>query len=220
MAALDAVLGLDHEVTYHLVDDSTQNNAPPLGYDQLIQTALAQRPDLQSLTFGQQSAQKFARAQWDQLLPTISALGTVGSVPIRTDQYYVSNWWGAVGVNMSFPIFEGFLYSSEAKEAVYRSRADAERTRDLRDQIVRDVRTAWLQANTAYQRIAVTAQLLKEANLALQLAQTRYQLGLSSIVELSQAQLQQTSAAIDNTNAQYQYRLSLAALNYQVGAHP
>ncbi len=82
------------------------------------------------------------------------------------------------------------------------------------------MRTAWLQANTAYQRIGVTAQLLKEANLGLQLAQTRYQLGLSSIVELSQAQLQQTSAAIDNTNAQYQYRLALATLNYQIGANP
>jgi outer membrane protein len=220
MATLDAVLGLDHEITYELADDSAPNNAPPSDYEQLIQSALAQRPDLQSLTFGQQSAQKFARAQWDQLLPSISALGTVGSVPVRTGQYYTANWWGAVGVNMNIPIFDGFLYSSEAKEAVYRSRADVERTRNLRDQIVRDVRTAWLQANTAYQRIAVTAQLLKQANLALQLAQTRYQLGLSSIVELSQAQLQQTSAAIDNTNALYQYKLSLATLNYQIGTYP
>jgi outer membrane protein len=220
MATLDAVLGLDHEITYKLVDDSAEAKAPPTDYDQLVQSALAQRPDLQSRVLGQQSAQKFARAQWDQLLPSISALSTIGLVPVRTDQYYVSNWWGAVGVNLNIPIFNGFLYSSEAKEAVYRSRADAERTRDLRDQIVRDVRTAWLQANTAYQRIGVTAQLLKEANLSLQLAQTRYQLGLSSIVELSQAQLQQTSAAIDNTNAQYQYRLSLAALNYQIGANP
>jgi outer membrane protein len=220
MAALDAVLGLDHEAAYELVDDSTPSDAPPAEPDQLVQSALAQRPDLQARILGQQSAQKFARAQWDQLLPSISALSTVGSVPVRTDQYYIANWWGAVGVNLNIPIFNGFLYSSEAKEAAYRSRADAERTRDLRDQIVRDVRTAWLQANTAYQRIGVTAQLLKEANLSLQLAQTRYQLGLSSIVELSQAQLQQTSAAIDNTNAQYQYRLSLAALNYQVGTNP
>ena len=121
---------------------------------------------------------------------------------------------------MEIPIFNGFLYSSEAKEARYRAQADAERTRNLRDQIVRDVRTAWLQANTAYQRIAVTTELLKQANLSLQLAQTRYQLGLSSIVELSQAQLQQTSAAIDNTNAQYEYRLALATLDYQTGATP
>ena len=220
MATLDSVLGLDHEVTYQLVDDSTQNNAPPPDFNPLIQAALAQRPDLQSLTFGRQSAQDFARAQWDQMLPSVTAAGTVGSVPIRVDQYYLNNWWGAIGVNVNIPIFNGFLYSSEAKEAKYRAQADAERTRNLRDQIVRDVRTAWLQANTTYQRIGVTAELLKEANMALQLAQTRYQLGLSSIVELSQAQLQQTSAAIDNTNAQYGYRLALATLNYQVGTTP
>jgi outer membrane protein len=217
MAALDAVLGLDHQVAYQLADEASQANAPPADLNPLIQTALAQRPDLQSLIFGQQSAQKFARAQWDQRLPSITAAGTVGTVPIRVDQYYSNNWWGGIGVNMNIPIFNGFLYSSEAKEASYRAQADAERTRDLRDLIVRDVRTAWLQANTAYQRISVTAELLKQANLALQLAQTRYQLGLSSIVELSQAQLQQTSAAIDNTNAQYEYRLSLATLDYQTG---
>jgi outer membrane protein len=220
MATLDTVLGLDHEVTYQLIDDASQNPPPPPDFHPLIQTALTQRPDLQSLTFGQQSAQKFARAQWDQRLPSITAAGTVGTIPVRADQYYTSNWWGGIGVNMNIPIFNGFLYGAEAKEATYRAQADAERTRDLRDRIVRNVRTAWLQANTAYQRIGVTAELLQQANMALQLAQTRYQLGLSSIVELSQAELQQTSAAIDNTNAQYEYRLSLATLNYQIGTTP
>jgi outer membrane protein len=220
MATLDTVLGLDHEVVYQLIDDAGPNPNPPPDFNPLIQTALTQRPDLQSLTLGQQSAQKFARTQWDQRLPSITAAGTVGTIPIRVDQYYTNNWWGGIGVNMNIPIFNGFLYGAEAREARYRAQADAERTRDLRDRIVRDVRTAWLQANTAYQRIGVTGELLKQANMALQLAQTRYQLGLSSIVELSQAQLQQTSAAIDNTNAQYEYRLSLATLNYQIGTTP
>jgi outer membrane protein len=66
----------------------------------------------------------------------------------------------------------------------------------------------------------VTAQLVKEANLAMDLASTRYKLGLSSIVELSQAQLQQTSAQIQDTSARYQYRLSLSTLNYEIGAAP
>jgi outer membrane protein len=220
MAALDTVLGLDHEVTYQLVDDATQTTAPPADFHPLVQTALTQRPDLQSLTYVEQSAQKFARAQWEQRLPSITAAGTAGTVPVRVDQYYTNNWWGGIVVNMNIPIFNGFLYNAEAKEAKYRAQADGERARALRDQIVRDVHTAWLQANTAYQRIGVTAELLKQANMALQLAQTRYQLGLSSIVELSQAQLQQTSAAIDNTNAQYEYRLALATLDYQVGTTP
>jgi hypothetical protein len=57
--------------------------------------------------------------------------------------------------------------------------------RDLRDRIARDVRTSWVNANTAYQRLAVTQQLLEQANLALNLVQSRYNLGLGSIVELN-----------------------------------
>ena len=55
--------------------------------------------------------------------------------------------------------------------------------------IARDVRVAWLNATTAYDRLALTRQLLQHAQSAVDLAQSRYDLGLSSIVELSQAQL-------------------------------
>lgn len=220
MAALDEILGLDHHVQYTLVEENATAQPPPDAAQPLIQLALRQRPDLQALSYHQQSATKLARAQREQMLPTISALATVGSVPVRSDQFYTSNWWGAAGVNMSIPIFNGFLYNAQAKEATIRAEADSEQARALRDQIVRDVRTAWLASRTAWQRVAVTQQLVNQANLALQLAQTRYKLGLSSIVELSQAQLQQTQAAIGNTNAQYQYRLSLATLNYETGTQP
>jgi outer membrane protein len=220
MAALDAVLGLDRQVTYRLMDDSTPMQPPPSDPSQLTQLGLQQRPDLQALNFDQQAAVKFSHAQRDQMLPSISALGTVGSVPIRPAAYYTQNWWGAVGVNLNIPVFNGFLFSAQAKEASIRSEAASEQTRVLRDQIVRDIRTSWLAANTAFQRFQVTAELLNQANLALKLAQTRYQLGLSSIVELSQAQFQQTDAAIGNTNAQYQYKLALATLSYQIGVNP
>lgn len=220
MAALDAVLGLDRPVTYELVEDSAPLSAPPADADQLLHLAFQQRPDLQALNYSQQAAVKFSHAERDQMLPSITAAGTAGIVPIRPATYYLNNWWGGIGVNMNIPVFNGFLYSAQAKEASIRAQAASEQSRDLRDRIARDVRTAWLASNTAYQRVAVTAELLNQANLALKLAQTRYQLGLSSIVELSQAQFQQTDAAIGNTDAQYQYRLALATLNYQTGATP
>jgi outer membrane protein len=220
MAALDAVLGLDRQTTYDLVENDATLQAPPTDADQLLQLAFKQRPDLQASTYSQQAAVKFSHAQRDQMLPSISAAGTVGSVPIRPAAYYLTNWWGGIGVNMNIPIFNGFLYSAQAKEASIRAQAASEHSRDLRDKIARDVRTAWLAANTAYQRVTVSDELLKEADLALKLAQTRYQLGLSSIVELSQAQFQQTDAAIGSADAQYQYRLALATMNYQTGATP
>ncbi len=77
------------------------------------------------------------------------------------------------------------------------------------------MRTSWLNANTAYQRVSVTQQLLDQASLGLDLAQTRYKLGLSSIVELSQAELQQTQAQISSAQAGYDYRLALTVLRYQ-----
>jgi outer membrane protein len=227
VAALTAVLGFDKQVNYELTEEEAQLPAPPPDVDVLISTALKQRPDLQALTYGQQASERFHRAQRDQLFPTISALGIVGGTPVRPDcidgcfpNYFISSWYGAVGVNMSIPIFNGFLYTAESSEANYRAKAAAETTRDLRDSVVRDVRTAWLSTNTAFQRVGVAAELAKEADLSLSLANSRYQLGLGSIVELSQAQLQQADAAIGYVNAQYQYRLALSTLNYEIGQQP
>jgi outer membrane protein len=229
IAALTAVLGFDKNIRYELVEDDSQAPPPPPpDVDVLINTALQQRPDLQTLTFNQQAAEKFRRAQRDQLFPTISALGIAGATPVRPDcvggtcnpGYFISSWYGAVGVNVEVPIFNGFLFTASASEAKFRANAARESTRNLHDNVVRDVRTAWLSATNAFQKVGVSDELAKEANLSLSLAQGRYQMGLSSIVELSQAQLQQTDAAIGYVNAQYQYRLALSALNFEIGAQP
>ena len=219
-AALDAVLGYDRPTNYTLVAGTGALAALPPNAAPLIATAIQNRPDLQSLQWNEQAARKYSRAQHEQLLPTISALGTVGKTPVGSSQYFPTDWYGAVGVNMSVPIFNGFRYTAEASQASLEAKAAAERTRDLRDQVVRDVRTAWLNANTALQRVTVTGQLLQQANLALNLAQTRYKLGLSSIVELSQAQLQQTQAAISDANARSQYGFAMADLRFQTGVQP
>jgi outer membrane protein len=229
IAALSAVLGFDNEVHYELAEDEAQAPPPPPDVDVLIHTAMQQRPDLQALTFNQQAAEKFHRAQRDQFFPTISALGIAGASPVRPDcvadtpcapNYFVSSWYGAVGVNMSVPIFDGFLFTAQASEANLRAKAAAENTRNLRDEVSRDVRTAWLAANTAFQKVDVAEELEKQADLAMNYAQGRYKLGLASIVELSQAQLQQTDAAIGYVNAQYQYRLALSTLNFEIGVQP
>ncbi len=220
MAALNEVLALNTAVTYTLVDDSTAPAAPPVDINALTAAALQQRPDLQAASLQQQSALKYSRAEHDLRLPTVTALGTVGGTPVRDGRYYPSSWDGAIGLNLNVPLFNGFLNSSLAREADLRAQSAGEQQRALRDVIVRQVRTAWLEATSSYQREGVAAQLLQQADASLRLATSRYQLGLSSIVELSQAQLAQTQAAIANTNAQYQYRLSLAALNYQTGVQP
>lgn len=213
-ASLNTILGFEKQQTYLLVDETSATVAPPpQDSDTLLTQAFQARPDLAEIEAQYQAAEHFRRAEHDLMRPSISALATVGDTPVRADQ--LSPWFGAAGVNLSFPVFNGFQYSARAKEADYRAAALKEQVRDVRDRIARDVQVTWMAVNAAYQRVGVTAQLLDQANLALDLAQTRYKLGLASIVELSQAQLQQTEAAIGNTNSRYAYQQSLAELAYQ-----
>jgi outer membrane protein len=213
MASLSAVLGYPNLKNFTLVEDTTPLAPPTENVDQLIADALSQRPEILALEFESESAEKLHAAETDQLLPTISALGAVGGAPVRDDR--LSSRYGAVGVNIQIPVFNGFLFTARSKAAELRAQAAQQRLFDLRDRISRDVRTSWLNASTAYNRVNVSQQLLDQANRALDLAQTRYQLGLSSIVELSQAQLQQTQAEIGSAQATYDYRLALSVLKYQ-----
>jgi len=220
IAALSAVLGYEKQMNFQLVDDTDFLPALPPDADALIEQAVQNRPDLQSLKFQEEAARKFSKAQHEQLLPTINALGVVGETPVGSSEYFATNWYGAVGGNVSVSIFNGFRFAAQASEAALQAQAASQQTRALREQVARDVRTAWLNANTALQRVTVTGELVKEANTALDLAKTRYDLGLSSIVELSQVELQQTEAAIDNANARSQYGFAIATINFQTGAQP
>ncbi|MGE5205750.1 MAG: TolC family protein [Chlamydiota bacterium] len=215
MANLSALLGYATLHNYDLAEETTPLVPPPPDINQLTAEAMTKRPELAALDYSYRAAQKYHLAQRDQLLPTIRGLGVVGSTPLAGN-VALAPWYGAVGINVEVPVFNGFLYSAQSHEAQLRAQAAQQRLRDLQDRIARDVRNAWLNAGTAYSRVAVTQQLLQEANLALDLSQTRYKLGLASIVELSQAQLQQTQAQISNTQANYGYRLAMAVLNFQI----
>lgn len=212
-ASLSAILGFSSLQNFQLVDDTSVVTAPADNVDDLITSAFTTRPEILALEFQSESAQRFQKAERDLLFPSIQALGAVGDTPVRNP--VISNWYGAVGVNVDIPVFNGFLFTAKAREASLRAQATQERLRDIRDRIARDVRTSWLNAKTAYDRLAVSQQLLDQANLSLNLAQSRYNLGLGSIVELSQAQLQQTQAQISSVGAGYDYRLALAVLQYQ-----
>ncbi|UWZ84550.1 TolC family protein [Occallatibacter riparius] len=217
MASLNAVLGSEADQTYDLVDETPANpQAAPTNTEELVQLAFRQRPDLASLDERFLAAKQFASAEHDLMRPTISALATAGGTPVRADQIQ-SSWYGAAGANISIPVFNGFEYSARAKEADFRAQAASEQVRNLRETVARDVRSAVLNAQIAFQRIGVTRQLLDQANTSLELAQARYKVGLSGIVDLTQSQLAQTEAEIAYTNARFAYQTALAAVRYQTG---
>ena len=217
LASLSAILGYSNNQDFQLVEEASALTPPALDVQPLIQQALQQRPEIKALQFEVESAQKFGSAEHDLWRPTVSALGVVGSTPVR-DDHITPNWYGAVGVNINIPVFNGFLYNARAKTADLQTEVNRQRLTDLSNTISRDVRISWQDTNSAYERLAVTQQLRQQASLALDLAQTRYNLGLGSIVEFTQAELQKTEADIADTDATYQYRLAQIALAFATAA--
>jgi outer membrane protein len=214
-ATLSATLGAPLPTTYELADE-TLPPSPPSDSAGLVTEALRDRPDVASQRLSGEAAAQFADAQRALWLPTVSAVAALGVTPYH--QIGLANQYSAVGINVSVPLSNGNLYPALRAEAVFRASAEEQRLRDLENLIARDVHIAWLNAQTGFQRLDLTNQLLAQASTALELAQARYTLGLSSIVELTQAQLNKTQAEIEQASARYEYQVRSATLRFETGA--
>ncbi len=218
LAELGRAMGSDQPANYQLADEPLPSG-PPASADEFVAQALGNRPELASLRFSRDASYKFADAEKDLSRPTVSLVAVGGFLPFINPPTTapVPVEYEGIGANVSIPLFNGHLFSARREAAVQRALESDQRLRDQQQRISRDVRVAWASTNDAFQRIDVTAQFLRQAALALDLAQGRYTLGLSSIVELTQAQLNLTEAEIENLNAKYDYQTQYSALQYTIG---
>ena len=218
VAELGRAMGSDQPANYQLTGEPLPA-APPATADMLVTEAVANRPELASLRASREAAYKFYYAERDLKRPTVSAIATAGYIPyvVNPTSAAIPPEYEGVGVNASFPVFNGHLFSAREEAAYQHALESDQKLRDEQERISRDVRVAWASATDAYQRIDVTAQFLRSASLGLQLAQGRYDLGLASIVELTQSQLNVTNAEIENLNAKYDYQIQYAALQFTIG---
>jgi outer membrane protein len=213
-AVFSDVLGEPHSKTYLLSDEPlptyVTNNSSAL-----ILEALAQRPDLVQARYQRDAAREFAQAQGKLNYPTLSAVGTAGE--IATGNSHLGPDYAAAGINLTLPLYEGGLNAGLRREAQLRAKAVEETVRDQENNVARDVQVTNLHLDYAWQQLALTDALLRNANKALELSQARLTGGLGSIIELSQAELNQTSAQIAAAAARYQYQIQRSALDFQLG---
>lgn len=213
-AVLSQALGYGEERKFTL--QAATMAAQPSGFDTLARQALDQNPGLRELRAEVKAARRKYEAERALNDPTVSAVGYAGLTPIR-DHAHIDGNYAAAGVVLSVPIFTGGRLSAAGQKA----KLDVDALKlDLRaeeNEISRDLRVAWNGANTAYKSIDTTKEMLDSANKALDLTTAGYQLGRNSIVDLSQAKLNQVRAEIANVNAMYDYLIQRAILEYKVG---
>lgn len=214
-AYLATAMGLSKPVTAKLDDISASSETlPPLG-DGLLQQAQTQRADLSAAEAQQKAAQKFAAAEKRLSYPTLNVLGTAGEIPYH--DYTLHGNYAAAGFNLNIPIFNGGLFAAQRAEAEHEASASAHDVQQMQLEVGEQVRDAWYRAREAYQDMDVTTRLVNETRDALRLATDRYNAGLGSIVELNEAQLNETSAEIQAADASYAWLTRRAQLDFATG---
>ncbi len=215
-AELARAIGTDQSAMFELMEEPLPASPPPQP-DPMVAEAFKNRPELASLRLNSESAHRFAEAEKDLSRPVVNLVGVAGFLPVINTNGIPAEYEG-VAVNVDIPILNGHLFAARREAARYRASAADQRLKDQQLRVARDVRSAWASTTTAHQRLDVAAQFVQQATMALDLAQGRYDLGLSSIVELTQAQLNLTRAEIENLSAKYDYQTEYSALQFSIGA--
>jgi outer membrane protein len=217
LASLEAAMGVDlaEDVTLEKPTASTPLDQPPRAY---VAQALSNRPDLAAARLRHEALEHTALSEHHLSRPVVTADAVMGGIPIREEGMLSA--YGAAGVNVSIPLFNGKRFSSRQAEADARARAASAQLDALAIDVEQQIVSSWFQADTAWRQIELTQKLFDQSAEALRLAQTRYDLGLSSIVELNQAQLARTTAEISLVTARYEYEIARAILEFRIGSAP
>jgi len=151
-AALATAIGQPSQTDFDLAEETIPQTLPAT-VNPLIQQALQDRPELKSLRLEQGAAERFAQAEHALNYPTVGAVGVVGVAPAGDPQ--IPNHYGAAGVNLSIPILNGGLFHARQNEAELRAKAAADRVTNEINLVTQDVRTAYLNAATANERVGL-----------------------------------------------------------------
>ncbi len=213
-AELSAALGYKEPHRFMLVEKRMPEwREQPI--ETLLATALQNRPEVNASRLRREAARKFASAEQSARLPKVTLQGAFGRT--TAGDIKARETYAAAGFNVEVPLFAGGRLKSRAAEASLRSEAEQKTLESVEDRVARDVTLAWLNVRAAQKSIAVTGSLLSSAREAHELAKARYETGVSSIVEFSQAELSRTDAEIQHVNARYEYQIQIATLAFQTG---
>jgi len=176
--------------------------------------AFENRPDLKSTIAQRQAAEEnvsFARSGY---YPSLSGNANYYSIGETTSSQ--EHGWSA-GVLLTVPLFNGFLTQQQvagAKSNLYVLRANEE---SLRQQILLDVRQAFLNLMAAEASISTADLAAKQSKENLDLANGRYAAGVGSPIEVSDAFALYVTAQANLTNALANYKTSQASIEKAMG---
>jgi outer membrane protein TolC len=215
-AALSHYMGVDQGREFSIQADLAY---VPLfhGLADLIKSALKDRPDLQQVIFGTEATRKgidYAKAGYH---PTAGLMASydfndrgLGDLFSDGDSYFLAamaNW----------TLFDGFITAAQVERATLETRKMEAQQERLRNGIELQVRQAFLSLQQARERIGVTTEAVDQAEESQRIIHNRYKGGVTTIVEVLDADTALLAARLSALQARYDHNLAQVELDFALG---
>lgn len=186
-----------------------------------VEKALQSNPSLTALKFAIESAEQQMASSKAEHLPQLALV----LYETYSDQGYDNRQLppydvGSINLQLTIPIYEGGRVVAYTKETVAQYFMQKQQYEQVRRQIEREVRTAYLNTSTSYARIDSTTQEVVAQEKASEAQQKGYGLGVTTIVDVLNTRRRLFKARTDRLQAHYDYIRSLIALHIWSGDMP
>ncbi len=209
---LNNAMGVPNAPEY-AIQDNLSYKKYEISFDEALQRAYENRPDLQSLTFQRKAASQSIELAKKGYYPVLTGSASYS----RSGQDFpLQEGWNA-GVSLTFPIFSGFLTKNqvaEQKSSLEVVRANEE---SLKQSILLDVQQGYLNLAQAAESITTADLTVKQAKENLDIANGRYAAGVGNPIEVTDAEVSLTNAKTSYIQALYDYKIAVATIEKAMG---
>lgn len=212
---LARLLNLELDKELELTDSLAmpETNVPAL--EEALSAARENRKDLSAQALRQEIARRsYTAVKWERL-PSVQAFGDYGAIGLDVESAVGTRTYGAT---LRVPIFDGGRRDARRAEAAVALRQDELRTADLKKQVELDVRLALDSITAAAAQVRVSEEGLQLAERELAQAQRRYAGGVTSNIEVVDAQTRTERARDNRIMALFQYNQARIDLATAMGA--
>lgn len=183
--------------------------------EQALKEGLAARPDLQSLAAQRQASEASVRSAQRTNFPVLSATANYGYYGGESNFPLAYNW--DAGMSLTLPIFSGFLIQSQVAQARANLMVAGANEESIRQDVILDVHRSFSTLVETEERVKTSEVVVRQAQENLDLANGRFQAGIGTSIEQTDAQVLLANAKTTRIQALFDYRVAAAALEKAMG---
>ena len=208
------LIGVRLDVNLTLTEKLTHTPVQVADMQEALVIALRSRSDLQAHQKREEQADLDYRAARSDRIPSLSGFAGYGTIGSGIDSA-IPTW--NLGISLELPVFDGGKIDAHRAESLSKLRRERIEMQDLRRQIELEVRLAFAGLNLAREQITVAEEGLQLAQQELEQARRRYQAGITSSLEVTDAQTRLERARENQITALFNYNLERINLGEAMG---